>query len=176
MTRGDSLKLLYNSFLSKCRGIDLNCGCPKRDVRQCGYGSQLLDDPQLVAEIMRATRARLPYDEEFTISAKIRIQLPLARTVELCRRLEAAGISHIAVHARTRDMRGSERAQIDAVGVVKAAVRVPVYANGDCRTYEEALEIARVTRADGKIGLKIITHAKLHKPNIEVKIHLLCNI
>uniref|UniRef100_A0A915E8W2 DUS-like FMN-binding domain-containing protein n=1 Tax=Ditylenchus dipsaci TaxID=166011 RepID=A0A915E8W2_9BILA len=107
------------------RGIDLNCGCPKHEVRKGGYGSKMLDEPELIADIY-----------------------PISKSVDLCQKLEHAGISHIAVHGRTKDMRG-EKPDIGAIATIKAAVKIPVYANGDCKSYEEALEMTRITKADG---------------------------
>ena len=80
------------------RGIDLNCGCPKRDVRQNGFGSQLLDSPQLIADIVRQTRARVSHDPEFSVSVKIRIQYPLEKTVDLCRRVGCFVIGMCCLH------------------------------------------------------------------------------
>lgn len=62
---------------------------------------------------------------------------------------EAAGVSHIGVHGRTVDMR-AEPADYEAIGLVKSSVNVPVYANGGCTSYNQALEIAAITNADGK--------------------------
>jgi len=130
------------------RGIDLNCGCPKRDVRQHGFGSALLDSPELIRDIVKQTRGRISFDPDFSVSVKIRVQYPIERTVDMCRMLEKAGVSHIAVHGRTRDQRG-EKPDYAAIGLVKSALSIPVYANGDCNTYEQALEITKLTNADG---------------------------
>ncbi|KAI1732297.1 dihydrouridine synthase (Dus) domain-containing protein [Ditylenchus destructor] len=132
----------------RSRGIDLNCGCPKHDVRKDGFGSKLLDDPELVWDIVRHTRARIS-DPNFTVSTKIRIQYPIRKTVDLCQKLEHAGVSHIAVHGRTKDMRDHEIPDFDSIATIKAAVGIPVYANGGCKSYDDALEIAQKTKVDG---------------------------
>jgi tRNA-dihydrouridine synthase 4 len=80
------LKLDFNNIFRRSSGIDLNCGCPKRDVRKEGYGSKLLEDPQLIADIVKQTRARIS-DPDFTISTKIRIKYPLEETIDLCKKV-----------------------------------------------------------------------------------------
>ncbi|KAI3415691.1 hypothetical protein GPALN_005283 [Globodera pallida] len=130
-----------------CRGIDLNCGCPKSDVRSDGYGSKLLEEPELVADIVRQCRASIA-DPDFTISIKIRLQYPIERTVDLCQKVERAGVSHIAVHARTVSQR-SEPPDYASVALLKDCLKIPLIVNGGCKTFGDALEIARTTGADG---------------------------
>ena len=79
-----SVKIFF--LFSHCQGIDLNCGCPKRDVRSEGFGSKLLDDPQLIFDIVRQCRRRIS-DENFSISIKIRLKKSLEETVDLCRKV-----------------------------------------------------------------------------------------
>jgi tRNA-dihydrouridine synthase len=62
--------------------------------------------------------------------------------------VEAAGVSHVAVHGRTPEQK-AEPPDLDTIAQVKASLRVPVFANGDCKSYTEALEIAQKTRVDG---------------------------
>uniref|UniRef100_A0A7I5E8T5 tRNA-dihydrouridine synthase n=1 Tax=Haemonchus contortus TaxID=6289 RepID=A0A7I5E8T5_HAECO len=130
-----------------CSGVDLNCGCPKGDVRAKGFGSFLLNKPDLLADIVRQCRARIS-DPEFTISLKIRVQYPLDRTVDLCRKAERAGVSHLTVHGRTHLMR-CEPVDYEAIRIVKESVSVPVVANGDITKLEQAIEIAKKTGVDG---------------------------
>jgi len=128
-------------------GIDLNCGCPKSDVRSGGYGSKLLENPELISEIVKQTRRKIS-DPNFTVSTKIRIKYPIEITVNLCKQLEAAGVDHIAVHGRTVAMR-KEPADYQSIKLIKGSVNVPVFANGGCKTYQEALDIAVLTGVDG---------------------------
>ncbi|CAK5043632.1 unnamed protein product [Meloidogyne enterolobii] len=130
-----------------CQGIDLNCGCPKRDVRSEGFGSKLLDDPQLIFDIVKQCRRRIS-DENFSISIKIRLKKSLEETVDLCRKAEYAGISHITVHARTVEQR-NEPPNYDSIATIKQALNIPVFANGNCKTRLEALNISKLTKADG---------------------------
>ncbi|KAI6235498.1 TRNA-dihydrouridine(20a/20b) synthase [NAD(P)+]-like [Aphelenchoides besseyi] len=131
----------------QAKGIDLNCGCPKRDVRSEGYGSKLLESPDVIADIVKQTRAKIS-DPDFSISVKIRIEYPIEKTVDLCRQVESCGVSHIAVHGRTVSMR-NETPDYEAIRLIKSSLNVPVYANGGCNSYDSALKIASITGADG---------------------------
>lgn len=64
--------------------------------------------------------------------------------------MEHAGISNITIHARTVNQR-AEPPDLEAISLVKSSVKVPIYANGDCNSYKDALEMARITKADGII-------------------------
>lgn len=60
-----------------------------------------------------------------------------------------AGVSHIAVHGRTVDMRDSEPCDLETIALIKSVANVPIFANGGCKSYDEAIEVARITKADG---------------------------
>lgn len=104
-------------------------GCPKSDVRSKGFGSALLTKPELLADIVRQTRERIA-DPSFTvifvclfisffqISLKIRLQYPLEKTIDLCRKAEHAGVSHLTIHGRTPNQR-SEPVNYDAIRLIK---------------------------------------------------------
>ncbi|CAI4230338.1 unnamed protein product [Auanema sp. JU1783] len=128
-------------------GVDLNCGCPKGDVRAKGFGSFLLNKPELLADMVRQTRAAVN-DSEYTISLKIRVQYPLDRTIDLCRKAEKAGVSHLTVHGRTPQQR-AEPVDYDAIRLIKESVQVPIIANGDITSLSQALDIAARTGVNG---------------------------
>ncbi|CAJ0941788.1 unnamed protein product, partial [Mesorhabditis belari] len=128
-------------------GVDLNCGCPKSDVRSRGFGSSLLSEPELLADIVRHTRAKIS-DSNFSISLKVRIQYPLEKTIDLCKKAEAAGVSHLTVHGRTPSQR-LEPPDYDAIALIKSCINVPIVANGDITSRNQALEILERTKCDG---------------------------
>lgn len=128
-------------------GVDLNCGCPKWDVRAKGLGCSLLKRPELLADMVKQTRARIP-DPEYTISLKIRLNYPLDQTVDLCRKAEMAGVSHLTVHGRTPEMR-CEPVDYDSIKVIKESVGIPVIANGNVRSRDQAIDIVESTGVDG---------------------------
>uniref|UniRef100_A0A914VRZ7 tRNA-dihydrouridine synthase n=1 Tax=Plectus sambesii TaxID=2011161 RepID=A0A914VRZ7_9BILA len=148
----DATELVANH----ANGVDLNCGCPQRWAIAEGYGCHLIQKIDLVADIVLQARARVS-NPDFSISIKIRLRDDLSETVELCRRAERAGVSYISVHGRTREQR-CEPVNWDAVRLVKDCVQVPVYANGDCRSLEDALRIAEYTGVDGVMTARGLLH------------------
>uniref|UniRef100_A0A915PLC9 DUS-like FMN-binding domain-containing protein n=1 Tax=Setaria digitata TaxID=48799 RepID=A0A915PLC9_9BILA len=135
-------------FMSKyCRGVDLNCGCPQRDVMKEGYGSSLLVDPVRIADIIATTRRRIS-KPDFTVSIKIRLKPNRQLTLETCRQAEIAGVSFITVHGRTPEQR-SEPVDYDMIKLIKSDLSIPVIANGNIKSYEQALKVAKYTGVDG---------------------------
>ncbi|XP_063845447.1 tRNA-dihydrouridine(20a/20b) synthase [NAD(P)+]-like isoform X2 [Scylla paramamosain] len=130
-----------------CDGVDLNCGCPQRWAMAEGYGACLIHKPHLVSDMVRQTRGTVS-QPEFTVSVKIRIHDDLRRTVDFAQQMEAAGVSFIAIHGRTQKQR-SEPVCTETIAAVKAAVSIPVVANGGVRSLEEACVLKEVTGADG---------------------------
>jgi tRNA-dihydrouridine synthase 4 len=140
-----------------CRGVDLNCGCPQRWAMKEGIGACLIDKPEFVADVVRQTRARIS-DPDFSVSVKIRVHPDIRQTVELVRRLEAAGVSWVTVHGRTRKQKSSEAEPVDlaAIRTVRESVSIPVVANGDV----VSLEGAQCAAMQGSV------HRRLHSSNI----------
>ena len=84
-----------------CDGVDLNFGCPAKQVNRHGGGSVLLQDPEVLYQIVRAVRASVPAHQ--VVSAKMRLGFNDDSTAEECAlALEAGGASEIVVHARTK--------------------------------------------------------------------------
>jgi len=127
--------------------IDLNMGCPAKKVCQQLAGSALLRDEALVARILRAVRAavRVPVTLKMRTgwSPSERNGVAIARIAEDC------GIDALAVHGRTRACAFSGSAEYATVAAIKAAVRIPVLANGDITTPAKALAVLAATGADG---------------------------
>ncbi|XP_066962681.1 tRNA-dihydrouridine(20a/20b) synthase [NAD(P)+]-like isoform X5 [Macrobrachium rosenbergii] len=135
-----------------CDGVDLNCGCPQRWAMAEGYGACLIHKPELVADMIRQTR-NLVTDPDFTVSIKIRIHEDYRKTVEFARQMEAAGVSFITVHGRTQEQR-TEPVCLEAIREIKSAVNIPVVANGDVRTMEDALRIQEGTGVNGVMSAR----------------------
>ena len=126
-------------------GIDVNFGCPQACAASGGYGAFLLDQPERARAIVEALVAgvRVP------ITAKIRILPQLSATIAFAKMLEQAGIAALAVHGRRREQRHHEgAADFDAIAAVKAALSIPVIANGNVRTKEDAESALAATGAD----------------------------
>jgi len=127
--------------------IDLNLGCPAKKVCNRLCGSALLGDEDLVARIFE----KLVRAVTVPVTVKIRTGPDPARrnATRIAQLAEQSGIAAIAVHGRTRAERFLGEAEYATIRDVKAAVRIPVIANGDIATAEEARRVLAHTRADG---------------------------
>ena len=128
-----------------CDGIDLNFGCPQRCAEQGRYGAFLLTEPVLVRRLV----TRLVAEVAVPVTAKMRILPDVEATVEFAKMLEEAGVAAVAVHGRRREQRHHEgAADFDQIAAVKAALRIPVIANGNVRTRADAERALAATGAD----------------------------
>ena len=136
-----------------CDGIGLNCGCPIPEQCREGVGAALMRKPYLVAEMVRAVKNVCGKD--FFVEVKIRIHSDLDQTVRFARIVEAAGADSICVHGRRRaDRSGNVPVNLEAIARVKAAVSVPVIANGDFRVPSDLQKIIEATEVDGVMSAR----------------------
>ncbi|XP_071519414.1 tRNA-dihydrouridine(20a/20b) synthase [NAD(P)+]-like isoform X3 [Panulirus ornatus] len=135
-----------------CDGVDLNCGCPQRWAMAEGYGACLIHKPELVADMIHQTRNTVT-DPDFTVSIKIRIHKDYKHTVDFARQMESAGASFISVHGRTQEQRG-DPVCLDAIRDIKSALKIPVVANGDIRSMDDAYQIQKITGVNGVMAAR----------------------
>jgi tRNA-dihydrouridine synthase 1 len=130
--------------------VDLNLGCPQRIARKGRYGAFLMDDPATVTAIIAALARGLPVP----VTAKMRVFPDVDRTVAFAKALEGAGASLVAVHGRTREQKEASAHAADwaQIAAVKAALRVPVLANGGVLTLADAEACMAATGADGVLS------------------------
>ena len=119
-------------------------GCPAKKVCNQAAGSALLRDEALVARILRAAVAAVTVP----VTVKIRTGWSPDRAQRRhdCSNREDAGVASIAVHGRTRACRFVGAVEYDTVAAIKAAVTIPVFANGDIGSVEQARRGARPYR------------------------------
>ncbi|KAF6301634.1 dihydrouridine synthase 4 like [Rhinolophus ferrumequinum] len=128
-------------------GIDINCGCPQRWAMAEGYGACLINKPEVVQDMVKQVRNQVE-NPRFSVSIKIRIHDDLTRTVDLCRKAEATGVSWITVHGRTVEER-HQPVHSEAIKIIKENMSIPVIANGDIRSLKEAENVWHITGTDG---------------------------
>ena len=130
--------------------IDINMGCPAKKVCNKWAGSALMQDEALALSIVAAVVAACaPYGVPVTLKMRTGWQTLNKNAVTIARAAEQAGVQMIAVHGRTREQGYGGNAEYETIAAVKAAVRVPVVANGDITTPEKARSVLAYTGADG---------------------------
>ena len=135
------------SELDRFTMLDINMGCPARKVVGGGDGSALLLDPDKAARIMEAVKknTHLPV----TLKTRLGFDADSMNALALAEAAQELGFAWVTVHGRTRQQQYSGRADYAAIGELKARLRIPVIANGDVFTPEDAVRIQRETGADG---------------------------
>ena len=128
--------------------IDINMGCPVKKVAKGKQaGAALMRDEDLAARLIEATVAAV----SVPVGLKMRTGWDASRrnAPRLARIAERGGISLITVHGRTREQGFAGKADWDFIARVKAGVGVPVIANGDVESFDDAAEILCRSGADG---------------------------
>jgi tRNA-dihydrouridine synthase B len=126
--------------------IDITMGCPAKKVCNVAAGSALLENELLVARILDAVVAAV----DVPVTLKIRTgPAPERRNaLRIARIAEAAGVQALAIHGRTRACAFNGQAEYHTIAEVKSRLRIPVIANGDIRTPEDAQRVLAATGAD----------------------------
>lgn len=118
-------------------GIDLNFGCPAKVVNRHGGGAALLQDPEHIAVLVAAVRRAVP--AQLPVSAKMRLGYHDASLARECAQAMADnGACEIVVHARTKQDGYRPPAYWEQIPAIQAAVSVPVVANGEIWTVQDA--------------------------------------
>jgi len=129
-------------------GVDLNFGCPAKVVNRHGGGASLLQDPELLARIVQAVRRAVP--APLPVSAKMRLGYEDASlALECAQALAAGGASELVVHARTKADGYRPPAYWERVPAIREVVAIPVIANGEIWTADDAERCRLVSGCEG---------------------------
>jgi tRNA-dihydrouridine synthase C len=128
-------------------GVDLNFGCPAPTVNRHRGGAVLLDEPELVGAIVAAVRRAVP--AALPVSAKMRLgHRDSALMLDNARAIAAAGASELVVHARTKVDGYRPPAYWDCIALIREVVSIPVVANGEIWTADDARRCREASGCD----------------------------
>ena len=127
--------------------IDINMGCPVKKIAKKGGGSGLIRDPQLATRIIKAVTAAV----QVPVTVKTRLGWcgSDADPLSWCLQLQDAGAQLLTLHGRTREQGFKGSADWGAIAAVKQALTIPVIANGDINSPDDARRCLEQTGADG---------------------------
>ena len=129
--------------------IDINMGCPAKKVCNKWAGSALMQDETLALQIIEAV---VVASAARNVPVTLKMRTGWAQThknaLAIARAAESAGVQMVTVHGRTREQGYKGFAEYDTIAEVKAALRIPVVANGDINSPEKARDVLAYTGAD----------------------------
>ncbi|MDB5820973.1 MAG: tRNA-dihydrouridine synthase [Rhizobacter sp.] len=129
--------------------IDINMGCPAKKVCNKWAGSALMQDEPLAIEIIDAVVAACaPHGVPVTLKMRTGWSQQARNAVRIALAAQASGVAMVTVHGRTREQGYKGHAEYDTIAQVKAALSIPVVANGDITTPQKARDVLAATGAD----------------------------
>ena len=166
--------------------IDINCGCPVKKVVVSGDGSAMMKTPKLASDILKSIKdsTNLP------VSVKCRLgwSKDEENYIDFAKTMEEAGADFITLHARTRSAMYEGHADWEKIALLKKELNIPVFANGDIKSLEDAKKCLKITKCDGiSIGRGIMgdftlpyriekyleEQIEIKEPNLKQKIEML---
>lgn len=134
-------------FNDRASSIDLNFGCPVNKVVKSGDGSAMMRTPEVALDIVKAIKDVI----SIPLSAKFRLgwDQNSMNYLEFAKCLEEAGVDFVTVHARTRSQFYSGEASWQSLEKLQGELNIPVFANGDIKTVEDAIKCLKLSKAHG---------------------------
>ena len=166
--------------------IDINMGCPVNKVVKGQDGCSLMRNPSLAADLVKAVKDGT--DKPVSVKFRLGSTLDELNFVEFGEQMQEAGAEFITIHGRTRSQMYSGVADWKSIRKLKENVDVPVFANGDILTVDDAIRCIEESGADGvavgrasmgdptligRIEHFFATGEKLSEPTLDEKIEIL---
>lgn len=166
--------------------IDINMGCPVNKVVKGQDGCSLMRNPSLAADLVKAVKDGT--DKPVSVKFRLGYTLDELNFVEFGEQMQEAGAEFITIHGRTRSQMYSGVADWKSIRKLKENVDVPVFANGDILTVDDAIRCIEESGADGvavgrasmgdptligRIEHFFATGEKLPEPTLDEKIEIL---
>ena len=166
--------------------IDINMGCPVNKVVKGTDGCALMREPELAQEIVREVKSRI----SIPLSVKFRLGYTMDELnfVEYGQKMQEAGADFITIHGRTRSQMYGGKADWKKIAELKRNIDIPVFANGDILSIDDAIKCLELSGADGvavgrgaigdptligRIEHYLKTGEKPEKPVLEERIEIL---
>src|SRR5438876_9757042 len=147
--------------------VDINMGCPVKNIVRNGAGSALLKDFDRAARVVEKIKQRV----KIPVTVKVRKGWESDDVLPLLKRFEEIGVASIAIHGRTRNEAYTGASDWSYIAQVKRELRIPLFGNGDVKTAGDAVRMFEQTGVDGVM----IGRAALHNPFIFRDIHAYVN-
>lgn len=137
--------------------IDINMGCPAKKVCNKAAGSALMQDPKLIERILSEVVAAV--DVPVTLKIRTGWAKTQRNALTVAKIAEDSGIASLAVHGRTRNQGYTGFAEYETIRQIKQSLSIPILANGDIKTIDDARFIFAYTQVDG-LMLGRISHGR----------------
>jgi len=131
-------------YLKKYDFVDLNCGCPSEKLIKSKAGSYLLSNPKLIQEIIKLLK-----QNKLTVTAKIRLGFNKNNVLEIAKTIEKAGADAITIHPRLATQGYETKADWNEIKKIKQSIKIPIIANGDILSSEDAIRCLKETNCNG---------------------------
>ena len=127
--------------------IDINMGCPAPKIVKNGDGSKLMTNIILASSIIKAVKnaVNLPV----TVKCRLGWDCNSKNYLEFAKMAEESGADALTVHGRTRSQMYGGKADWNAIGEIKSAIKIPVIGNGDIDSPQKAVECMKISNCDG---------------------------